>query len=65
LFYSEWSKTRRRFNATAFNFALEYTTKKIQENQVGMKLNGTHQVLVYDVDVNLLADNICAINKNT
>jgi hypothetical protein len=31
---------------------------------VGLKLNGTHQLLAYDDDVNLLGDNIDAINKN-
>jgi hypothetical protein len=48
-----------------FNFALEYDIGKIQENQGGLKLNGTHQLLAYADDVNLLGDNIDTINKNT
>jgi hypothetical protein len=41
-----------------FNSALEYAIRKIQENQVGMKLNDTHHLLINADDVNLLEDNI-------
>jgi hypothetical protein len=37
---------------------------KAQENQVGLKLNVTHQLLAYADDVNLLEDNIDTIEKN-
>jgi hypothetical protein len=35
------------------------------KNQVGLKLNETHKLLVYSNDVNLLAGNTDIIKKNT
>jgi hypothetical protein len=46
-----------------FNFALEYAITMLQENQGGLKLNGTHQLLAYTDDVNLLGDSIDTIKK--
>jgi hypothetical protein len=47
-----------------FNFTVEYAIRKVQENQLGLKLNGTHQLLVYADDVNALGDNMDTINRN-
>jgi hypothetical protein len=37
-----------------FNFTLEYAFREIQENKEGLGFNGTHKVLVYADDADLL-----------
>jgi hypothetical protein len=48
-----------------FNFAVEYAIRKVQVNQDGLKLNGTHLLVVSADDVNILYGSIHTIKKNT
>ena len=48
-----------------FNFALEYTIRRVHVNQDDLQLNGTHQFLVNAEDVNILAGSVQTINENT
>jgi len=47
-----------------FNCDLEYAIRRVQVSQDGLKLNGTHQLLVY-ADVNILGGSVHTIKKNT
>ena len=48
-----------------FNVALEYAIRRVHVNQDGLKLNGTHQLLVYADDADLLEGSVHSIEKNT
>jgi len=45
--------------------ALNYTVIWVRANQAGFELNGTHQLLFHDEDVNMLSGSINTIKKNT
>ena len=47
-----------------FNSALEYAIRGIQVNQDGLKLYGTHRLLVCADDVNLLEGSVHTIKEN-
>jgi len=47
-----------------FNFVLECAIRRVQVKQDGLKLNGTHHLLVYADDVNILGGTIYIVKEN-
>jgi sorting nexin-29 len=47
-----------------FNFTLECAMRRVQVNQDGLKLNSTHQLLVYADDVNILGGSVHTIKEH-
>ena len=47
-----------------FNFVLEYTIRRVQVNQDGLKLNGTHQLQPYADYVNILGGSAYTVMEN-
>jgi len=48
-----------------FNFALDYAIRRVQVKQDGLKLNGTHQLLAYTDDINMLGGSVHTVKENT
>jgi hypothetical protein len=47
------------------NFTLEYASRKVKENEVGLDFNGVHQLLFYADEVNSLTDSVNTIKQNS
>jgi hypothetical protein len=44
---------------------VEYTIRRVHADQDGFNLNGTHQLLVYADDVNIMGKRVETIKKST
>ena len=47
-----------------FYFAFAYAIRRVQVNRDGLKLNGTHQLLVYADDVDMVGGSVHTIKEN-
>ena len=58
-------KKKRCFKAIDFKLCLNCAIRRVQVYQNGMKINGTHQILVCADDVNILGGSVHTIKENT
>ena len=58
-------ETRRCDIAFAFQLCFRMCHQGVQADQEGLKLIGTHQLLFYNDDLNVLGVSICTIKENT
>ena len=58
-------KKRDAWSPLPFNFAVDYVIRRVQANQVDLKLNGTNQLLAYPDNVYTLSGSVHAIKENT
>jgi hypothetical protein len=56
-------KQRDALSPLLFNFTVVYAIKRVQVNQDGLKLNGTHQLLVYAGDINIVGGSAHTLRK--
>jgi hypothetical protein len=61
---SFYHKGKEEVSPMLFNFALEYAIMRVQVNQDGLNLNGTHQLLAYADDVNILGGSTHTLKEN-
>jgi hypothetical protein len=54
----------RTVRISCHNFALEYAIRRVQVNQDGLKLNGTHQLLTYADNVTILGGSLQTVKEN-
>jgi hypothetical protein len=61
-----WNGLKQRGALWTFPFkiALHYAIRRLQVNQDGWKLNGTHQLLVYFDDVNMSGGSVRNTKEN-
>ena len=48
----------------SLTFAFECAIRRVKVNQDGLKLNGTHQLMVYADDVNILGGSVHTVKEN-
>jgi len=56
-------KQRDALSPLLFNFTSEYVIRTVEVKQDSLKLNSTHQLLVYADDVNILGGSVHIIKK--
>ena len=58
-------KQRDALSPLLWNFPVEYGIKGVQENRIGLELNGKHQLLVYVDDVNHKTSKVVGYDVNS
>jgi hypothetical protein len=56
-------ETRDALSVLLFIFALEFAIRRVQENQEGLKLSRTHQLLAFADDINIVGENKNSVQK--